>query len=425
MQQPIQRLTHLQLALIVAIALVTNFLYLHLSCGNFFFPDSATYLIPARNLLHGLGFVSEPGVAETLRTPGYPLFLLPFVALTSSVLPIIVVQHLLNVILAATAGVVACALTRSRMAGVASGLILAIDTPTIHYANKVLTENLFTAVLFVLLLFFWRVIHTRGGLLLPILSGMICGVLVLIRPVAILYFIVPLAVFAMARIGARRIVAFTIAALLIPLGWGVRNRVETGVFTIASIAGTNMLLYRAAGALAIEDGGEFRNDLAAEQQTLERQADVEIVREEEQPLNELAHAVKAQHYSRIGTHIVLQHPAAYSWLTLRGLLILTFESDWEAAMIVSSVHGSIVELVISGWTAILFPLALIGLAFLWRRDRLAALLLGGTLLYFFAMSAGAESEARFRVPVMPEYAIAVGIGLSAIVQAIRFAPREH
>ena len=37
-----------------------------------------------------------------------------------------------------------------------------------------------------------------------------------------------------------------------------------------------------------------------------------------------------------------------------------------------------------------------------------------TILYFAGISAGGEAEARFRVPVMPQVAIAAGVGLEVI-----------
>jgi hypothetical protein len=63
-------------------------------------------------------------------------------------------------------------------------------------------------------------------------------------------------------------------------------------------------------------------------------------------------------------------------------------------------------------TAALFILFVVGIIVLWRRDRALALLIGGTVGYFILISAGGESEWRFRVPVMPEYVIAAGAAIS-------------
>src|SRR5712691_1943100 len=129
----------IDLAGVAAIATLTNFTYFFLCGANFFFPDSFTYLAPAQNLLRGLGFFERPGVVETMRTPGYPLLLALF---GTHPLPVIVLQHLLHVALVGGVYVV----TRwrvSRSAALAAALLLAIDTPSIHIANKILSETLF------------------------------------------------------------------------------------------------------------------------------------------------------------------------------------------------------------------------------------------------------------------------------------------
>src|SRR5438270_13934700 len=83
-------------AIVAAIAVATNFLYFALASNDYFFPDSFTYLEPARNLIRGLGFTNANGVIETLRTPGYPLLLAGF---GLRIVLMIVFQHLLNVAL--------------------------------------------------------------------------------------------------------------------------------------------------------------------------------------------------------------------------------------------------------------------------------------------------------------------------------------
>src|SRR5947208_15042683 len=67
------RTSNFELLLAAAAASFTNFLYYALTSRDYLFPDSLTYLVPARNLLRGLGFVDVVGAAATLRTPGYPL----------------------------------------------------------------------------------------------------------------------------------------------------------------------------------------------------------------------------------------------------------------------------------------------------------------------------------------------------------------
>ena len=109
----------------------------------------------------------------------------------------------------------------------AAALLFAIDTPVIHYANKVLSETLFAVVFFATFLAVLRVRGIRGA----VLAGLATGALVLIRPVAILWFVV-VAIYFFVSERRRLIAAFAVSALLLPIAWGTRNLMRTGVFTI-------------------------------------------------------------------------------------------------------------------------------------------------------------------------------------------------
>src|SRR6185503_18029799 len=88
------------IALAFFVVLGSHVTYEYLSQGDFFYPDSFTYLTPALNLLRGHGFTTE-GDPETLRTPGYPVFLLPFLAVHAPAGAIVFANHLLDALMAA------------------------------------------------------------------------------------------------------------------------------------------------------------------------------------------------------------------------------------------------------------------------------------------------------------------------------------
>jgi hypothetical protein len=402
----------LDLALIVAVAALTNFLYLYYSGGDYFYPDSFTYLAPAKMLLSGHGFSARPGLAELMRTPVYPLLLAAF---GTRVVPVIVLQHLMNVGLAV--GIYLFALRRGRFVAVAAALLFALDPPTIHYANKLLTETVFTGVLFIV---FWM----GGQARVPVLHGVLTGVLVLTRPVAIAYFGVVAVVLLFTRVPRRAVALFTAAALVLPLAWALRNRIEGGDFTISSIGATNLLLHRAAAAIAITDEGDFAQDLVDEQNDLLDQADQQIAREKHVvDAEDLPEGVRAPYYGALARRVILQHPAAFALVTLRGLLINVFDSDWDSIWIVSRLDERIIQIALDAFAAVVFALAVAGILVLWRSDRPLALLLAGTIAYFLLISAGSEAEARFRVPVVPQLAIAAACGLDAVRRAAAPAPR--
>jgi 4-amino-4-deoxy-L-arabinose transferase and related glycosyltransferases of PMT family len=392
--QPLNRST----AIVIFLAALALHLTYFFASDDYFYPDSTTYLVPSQNLAHGLGFVDELGKPETIRTPGYPLFLL----LTRSAVPTVLLQHLLAALLAVAVFLVAERWSGSRATAIIAALLFSLDVPTIHYANKVLSETLFTVVFFAI---FVAARSKRGF----IATGLAAGALVLIRPIAILWFVV-IALFIRPR---RLAIAFTVSALLLPVAWGLRNRAKTGVFTIASIAGTNMLMYRAAGALAIMDDYDFPDALRDRQNELLEQGHELVERAEHVPdATELPHAVQAKYYGALGRRVFLQHPAGAVMITLRGMEMNLFDSDADAMMIVSRIPESIVRMSLDAFTHIECLLAIVGLFVMWRRDRALAAFVGLTLLYFVVISAGAESEARFRVPLMPLYAIAAAFAIS-------------
>ncbi|HEY6139046.1 MAG TPA: hypothetical protein VI670_14890 [Thermoanaerobaculia bacterium] len=385
----------IDLGLIVAVAAIANFVYLYCSDGDYFYPDSITYLGPAKMLLSGHGFAIEPGLPDLLRTPVYPMFLAAFGA---RVVPVIVFQHLLNVALAVA--IYFFALRQGRFAAIAAALIFAVDPPSIHYANKVLTETLFTALLFLVFVMAGRA---------PATTGLLTGILVLTRPVAIAYF----AVLAILRGWRRAAAVFVVAALVLPIAWMVRNRIAGGDFTISTIGAANLLMYRAAGAMAIADEGEFDKDLVTEQRDLQMEVDTDDV----------SQGVRAQRYRALARQVILQHPIAFALLTLRGLLVNVFDSDWDAIMIVSRLESRTIQIALDAFVAVVSALAVLGVIVLWKRDRALALLIAGTVGYFLLISAGGEAEARFRVPVVPQIAIAAACGLDAVRRAASPAPR--
>lgn len=418
-------------ATVAAIALAANLAYLACTAGNFLFPDSLTYLVLARNLLAGLGFVTRAGVAETIRTPGYPMLL---AAMGAHVGPVILLQHFLNAAIAAGTFLGARRIGRSRLAAFAAGLFVALDTPTIHYANKILSETLFTGVL--LLVFLGLLSLTESGDPLQrtvdrrspaeradwmwrmLITGLGTGALVLIRPVAIAAFAVFAIWMILCRVPARWVLLFVLTALLIPAGWAMRNQRRTGVFTVSSIGGTNLLLFRAAGAIVMDQGSSnFRADLLRAQSQLLAEAEAEIEDSLGIPdAEELPHAVLSRALSRIAFRTIREHPRGFLLLTLRGLAINLFHSRSEAMENISHLPHGLVRFAVRFWTIGMVLLALAGVISLWMAHRrLEALLIVMTMGYFLVISAGAESESRFRVPVVPMEAMAAGAGMEMLV----------
>jgi 4-amino-4-deoxy-L-arabinose transferase-like glycosyltransferase len=408
----LNRSIRLDLMIVLAVAVVCQFGYFAFS-DDYFYPDSATYIAPARNLIHGYGFSTDPDTPETFRTPGYPLFLVPFELFTQRPEPVVAAQHLLSCLLCLLLYLFARRETGSRGTALVASLLLAIDPLTIHYANKVLSENVFTLALFGAMVLTLRIARAAAPRLIEVVAaGLLIGAMVLIRPVAIAYDAAVALFFLMIWRGRRiRIIAiFAIASLLLPLGWAWRNYRATEVFTVASIAGQNMLLHRAAGVLAIGEPGDFSENLERHQIELESRAVRELREQYGGDPTELDHAVRAAWYSHDARPIILAHPVAYFWLTLRGVMVNLFDSDADSIVLVSRVPSSVVYLSGEALAFGEFVFACLGIAALWRRNRELSLLTALTVAYFVLLPAGGESEVRFRTPVMPAILVAAAAG---------------
>ena len=392
-------------AAVFAITLLSHFTYEYLSQGDYFYPDSFTYLTPALGLLHGLGFTTEDG-PETLRTPGYPIFLLPFLAMRVEPDVIVAVNHFLDAMLAAAVYWLARRNGARQFTAIAGALIIAFDTITIHYANKILTETLSATLVF----FIFVIVMHRRTLRWLIGAGFLCGALVLVRPVAILYFGIVMLWLAWNRVRPFAVTAFAISAILLPIAWASRNAAKTGVFTVSSIGAINLMAYRAAAALAIEDGGDFRARLHARQKELDAVVAKRVIEAEgvESP-EELSSAEVSPYYSAVAKPVLLHHPRGVALMTIRGFFVNMADTDWDAlAEVVDDelIPEDATRIAVHLWTWFVWVVSIAGIVILWKRDRRQAALIAATIFYFIFMAAGGEAEGRFRVPVIPLMALA-------------------
>src|SRR5262249_18996136 len=146
-----------------------------------------------------------------------------------------------------------------------------------------------------------------------IAAGLLFGLATLTRPIT-LYLPLVLVLFLIRR---RAIWAFALASILLPGAWAFRNHRETGVFTVSSIGGENLLSYRAVGALVVKDKPVLDAVLALQKDAGFYAPAVRLrmpllhaaLREVPEAKN---HAQRASGYSRLARRILLQHPVAYA-----------------------------------------------------------------------------------------------------------------
>lgn len=200
------------------------------------FQDDGIYVVLAKALATGEGYryLHLPGEpAATHYPPGYPALLALLWKLSPEFPQNLALFKLVNVALAAAGCAFAFRFVERRLglptaAAAAVAIVSGVGIPTLVTAGLVLSEPLFLAVLFPALILAEQLADpgARPTIRRAIAVGVLCGVVVLVRTIAVV--LVPAVLLAMAWSGrarlreiARTLLAFGAGALLVLLPWQV------------------------------------------------------------------------------------------------------------------------------------------------------------------------------------------------------------
>ena len=398
-------------------------------------PDSLTYENPALALLRWGRFsqtADSPGRPDTIRTPGYPIFIAVVMSAAGpGRAPVIAAQILLSIGTVALTYAASRRLWRKRPAALLAAAALSADPATFYFSQMLLSETLFT---FALTLALYCGLRTASeGARRPRWIVMMSGALAvsaLIRPVTY-YAFAPVSLWllwALRRRGAswRAALGWTAAGaipwLVLAGGWQARNYRAIGDARFCQIENVNLYFYRGAEILAIREGVS----LEQMQERLRQQADQETAGAPPR--------VVFDYYRRHGLDVLKRNPglALRSWA--RGLARLLFHPcslrlyDFCVA---PNAHSALMEdarrLSRFAWArkwvlgAPLLAALALGEAFVlltgyaglaagpWlarRRPRWPHHVLWiGAFVYVAAVSAGPEAYSRMRAPLMPIMAV--------------------
>lgn len=386
--------------------------------------DSASYMAQAESLAKSGSALNALGEPDTVRTPGYPLYLATFLLTGLGYAGAVIFQRILWILVVALTTWLSFRLTRSTLASTTAGLITAIDLPALQATNSILTETVAAVFVGAAVWAAYQSASLRSATVAGA-AGLYAGAAALVRPVAILLG-VPLAIGILIG-GARefrvRIAAITLAlSLVLPIAWIARNYVESGVATFSSIGNINLLLYRAAGTLAIRDPGGVDANIQRRQSELEavacRASEAQFGRD----CRSVPIALRATLYDDLAMPIILADPTAAALQAGRAFVMIMFGGGANMLAEITGIAESRARMVALAYTVPLALLASIGSLYWWRIDRLAAALMLTTIAYLVVMSLGVEAYSRFRVPFLPLYAMLAGGGAAAL--ADRWIPDQ-
>jgi hypothetical protein len=426
----------LHLAVVTIVCAINNFRLLPRT-NEYLAWDSRSYLDTAESLADGRGFTRNAGATfrvshmpgypwrvepDTFRTPAYPLL----IAASRTLRDVIVIQHLMNVALAVALYVFVLSTLSSPAIAFAAALIFAWFPPNAHYANMILTETLFTVLLFATVVATYFAIERRS-LPLASIAGLLLGIATLTRPIA-LYFVIPLALIAFAR-SRRIVIALIVASLALPVAWIARNRQVSGVATLSTASAENALFQLAAAIEVTKEKSAFYRMTSSQQQLGFRR----VLQDEQRQLFLEAMALaradgidpvaansatRATYLQRRAVPIIASHPIALVELMVSGIL----EMDVIEVADIGNDYGFDNRDSESRF----IPLVLIAIALLtggvWRLytvNATLALLIAVTIGYFSLAAAIPETGIKYALIFAPLYSIGLAFGGAELVRYIR------
>ncbi len=425
-------------------------------------PDSAGYLDAAASLWRE-GEFTRAGMPEIVRTPGYPLLLVPGIALGWGDLWAILLQALCGTatvfivmrLAAETAlgiGMPDLAAPPSKQANLAqavpamAGLVAACDPLAVLYCGKVLSETCFSTALAICL---WGLVrHAMTQRRGPLVSAALAlAAATFVRPIS--YYLPLLAAMWLgcarragdaqastgtkttlrgARIPARWLHAaiFLVFAMGPSLLWQVRNYVTARYAGFSAIADVNLYYWQAAPVVAEQEGISLAE---AQARLAERERLAQVRTEPRQHAQAARLLWMRQHaldtlrqapwlYARIhlkGMLAVVSDPGTHAWLDyvryeppprpagehgLRRLVRALKTKPWAACL-----HA-----LLWGWILALLAFGALGL---YRMPRSAAWwLFVLVFLYLWCLSGGPLGYHRFRIPLLVIWSVWAGHGLA-------------
>jgi 4-amino-4-deoxy-L-arabinose transferase-like glycosyltransferase len=410
--------------------------------GRFLDRDSASYHEPARALLQLGRFVASPEtpeLVETMRTPGYPLFLAGVYLVWGEYQPMaILVQILLSLGTMALVYRIACMLWNTGTALLAT-LLLALDITSFTYALKLMSETLFTLLLIAMVVAGIYLIKSPRKLHWAFLVGVLLAAATFVRPISY-YLLVPLVLLylgiGITQRWRRSQLLLAMALLVLPFllligGWQVRNYLLTGSAQYSSVEGVNLLYRRGAAIVALQEDMDLQE---ARSQLWEES------KPQEEPLPRRWTAVDDARWKQEGMALIWRHPLLFIRSQLPGaVLLMATPGEGELLRMLGLPIGEIrspldylnrfhmpLAVFMSLFALLYLAIVYCGLLSWWwhrlRNWRFSSIHLFTwiVVLYFVAVSAG-QGYSRFRVPIMPILVLYAAHGLHQLWLARRGA----
>lgn len=404
--------------------------------------DTDRYIKTAIELVSS-GTFSLNGIPEVVRTPGYPVLLIPGILSGNLEAVTIFIQIILSCLTTYFVYRIALLLFDNIKVATLSALLYAIEPLSIVFSCCLVTETLFT-FLNTLFLYYMVQYFKKKSLGSLIFSAVILAVSVYVRPIN--YFlpiltVAILSIWIITRVRDNRMLVihatsfFLVAMGLIGL-WQVRNKIETGYAGFSAISDHNLYFYEGASVLSVRQG----IPLNAVQENMGIGSDEMYYRiHPEQRSWDLPKRYKYMH--REGMKIISGD--LYTYLKIRakgtvGVLLGTGAKHWlwlfKYPHSIDARENPIkvfLELMKKEPLQVISRLILgivlafylfLGAAGFFSRDYMcgiSTIILFCVGVYLLLIAGGGGAASRFRHPIMPIVSIFAGYGLSIFINKLK------
>ena len=417
---------------------------------RFYTPDSPEYVGLGRNLSAYWNPHDPLWGSAINRTPGYPLLIAGvFAAMGDHVEYVIATQILLFISSLYLVYRIAAELVDPKLGAIAA-CVLAVNPESNVFVIYLMNETLFTTVLLAAT-WIWLVALRKSQIALSFLAGLGLGITVMIRPAGMY---LPLLLAPLFSCGPYHFwnkclkASLYLLGVALPVGgWMIHHQVLTGTAFVTSIQSKDMLYFRAAGAVAEEQGVERWVAAASLAEQLWEPYGIRVsVAERKRLVYAMQHSEHhwvnryfdgrvssggsvamdsyrlAREEKRLAVRTLWKHPvgaiktAGYGVVRLLGG-VATFRTLRLAGLDARSDENWWVR---TGYIAV--ALSVIGFSYLaaaggvlWllrTRQYSVCYVLMVFIAYFIAVSLGPTATTRYRIPMMPFVAILAAIGIA-------------
>ncbi|MBF0540498.1 MAG: glycosyltransferase family 39 protein [Nitrospirae bacterium] len=422
------------------------------SCHNFskfYTSDSSSYIAPAQSIAKTLEFNNSKGEPEIVRTPGYPLLIIPGILLGHTEAVTIFFQVIISFLTILIIYKTALELFEDFNAAFFSALLAGVSRVLIINTYKLMTETLSTAIL-TLFLYYIIVYFKKKELKYIIMSAIFLAMSIYVRPAAyyLPLFLIPcmLVWLLLKKELTKTIIIHLTIFIVLTSGlimiWQIRNKTVANYTHFSAIVDINQYFYNAASVLAVKEGVSFldmRNKLGFYK-------DIRLAVKDTDNIEFLSSGEAYNFVRKKASAIILDNPLLYTKIHIVGMFrtlisggIPSFSKVLNRYFWFGGITGLIIDQGITKTLHILseekksvliiYFLSHIGVLIYYIfviitllkkgiKNKEGVIILIITAIYFLIISGGVLGHDRFRHPMVPSICILGGMGMAIVFKNI-------